>query len=290
MFENFLSKIGMYIPADWLEKTLWPWSIRILGAIAIWFIGKWIVRRIIGIATRLMHRNKLDSMLIQFLARVLYIVLLIALTIAVLDNAGIPTASVLAVFGAAGLAVGLALRDSLANFAAGIMLIVVRPFKIGDYIEVAGVAGTLTDINIFSTTLVTPDNRRIIIPNNQITQGVIVDYDSHDTRRIDLVLGIGYQDDPDRAIALIQRLLDSDPRILKDPAPRIAVSELGESSVNLIIRPWVKRADYWEVRWKLLKDLRNACDEAGISIPFPQRELTVHHISAPAALSGSIER
>ena len=183
----------------------------------------------------------------------------------------------LAVFGAAGLAVGLALRDSLANFAAGIMLIIIRPFKIGHYVEVAGTAGFLEQIHIFSTTLRTPDNRRVIIPNNQIAQGIIIDYDAKPTRRIDLTLGIGYQDDPAQAIALIERLLAEDTRILKEPAACVAVSELAESSVNLIIRPWVKSADYWDVRWHLTQRIHAACNDAGISIPFPQRELTIHH-------------
>lgn len=277
MFDTLLAQLNTLLPENWLDTIALPWAARIVGALLIWFIGKWLVRRLLAVAAHLMHRSKLDNMLIQFLSRTIYIVLLIALTIAVLDYVGIPTTSVLAVFGAAGLAVGLALRDSLANFAAGIMLIIIRPFKIGHYVEVAGVAGFLEEIHIFSTTLRTTDNRRVIIPNNQIAQGTIVDFDANPTRRIDLELGIGYQDDPAQAIALIERLLAEDARILKEPAACVAVSELAESSVNLIIRPWVKTGDYWAVRWHLIQRIHAACAEAGISIPFPQRELTIHH-------------
>ncbi|MBQ7625787.1 MAG: mechanosensitive ion channel [Rhodocyclaceae bacterium] len=286
MIDNLFARLDTLLPENWLNAIALPWTARIVGALAIWLVGKWLVRRLINVATRLMQHKQLDNMLVQFLSRTLYIVLLIALTIAVLDYVGIPTTSVLAVFGAAGLAVGLALRDSLANFAAGIMLIIIRPFKIGHYVEVAGVAGFLEEIHIFSTTLRTPDNRRVIIPNNQIAQGTIIDYDAKPTRRIDLTLGIGYQDDPAQAIALIERLLAEDTRILKEPAACVAVSELAESSVNLIIRPWVKSADYWDVRWHLTQRIHAACAEAGITIPFPQRELTIHHtgtLPAPAA-------
>lgn len=286
MIDNLLAQLNTLLPENWLDTIALPWAARIVGALLIWFAGKWLVRRLIGVLSRLMQHKQLDHMLVQFLSRTIYIVLLIALTIAVLDYVGIPTTSVLAVFGAAGLAVGLALRDSLANFAAGIMLIIIRPFKIGHYVEVAGVAGFLEEIHIFSTTLRTPDNRRVIIPNNQIAQGTIIDYDAKPTRRIDLELGIGYQDDPAQAIALIERLLAEDTRILKQPAACVAVSELAESSVNLIIRPWVKSADYWDVRWHLTQRIHAACAEAGITIPFPQRELTIHHtgtLPAPAA-------
>ncbi|MBQ5459295.1 MAG: mechanosensitive ion channel [Rhodocyclaceae bacterium] len=280
MFDQLLAHLNTLLPENWLHAIALPWTARILGALVIWLVGKWLVRHLLSVVSRLMLHKHLDSMLIQFLSRTMYVVLLIALTIAVLDYVGIPTTSVLAVFGAAGLAVGLALRDSLANFAAGIMLIIIRPFKIGHYVEVAGTAGFLEQIHIFSTTLRTPDNRRVIIPNNQIAQGIIIDYDAKPTRRIDLTLGIGYQDDPAQAIALIERLLAEDTRILKEPAACVAVSELAESSVNLIIRPWVKSADYWDVRWHLTQRIHAACAEAGISIPFPQRELTIHHTGA----------
>jgi small conductance mechanosensitive channel len=218
----------------------------------------------------------MDSMLTSFLGNILYSVLLLVVIIAALDQLGIQTTSLLAVLGAAGLAVALALRDSLANFSSGVMLIIFRPFKAGDWIEAAGTAGTVEEVRTFSTILRTGDNRAIIVPNSQIYSGPIVNVSAKPTRRIDLVFGIGYDDDLKQAKQLIEAAFKSDDRILEEPAPAIALAELAESSVNINARPWVKSGDYWAVRADLLENIKLSFDEHGISIPYPQQDVHIH--------------
>lgn len=261
-----------------IEQYLIPWTIRLLVAIAIWFIGKWIAGKITAAMKKLMAKGGMDDMLVQFLGNILYTLLLIAVVIAALDHLGLQTTSLLAIFGAAGLAVGLALKDSLSNFSSGVMLILFRPFKAGDFIEAAGVAGTVEEVRIFYTLIKTPDNRQIIIPNGQIYGGTIINVSTKPTRRIDLVFGIGYGDDIRKAKELIAGIMEKDERILKDPAPAIALGELGDSSVNINVRPWVSSGDYWPVRADLLENVKLAFDSNGISIPFPQRDVHLYAV------------
>lgn len=263
-----------------IEMFLLPWTIRILVAVAIWFIGKWVAGKATVTLKKLMRRTGMDDMLVQFLGNIFYALLLIAVLIAALDHLGLQTTSLLAIFGAAGLAVGLALKDSLSNFSSGVMLILFRPFKVGDYIEAAGVAGTVEEVRIFSTLIKTPDNRQIIIPNGQIYGGTIVNVSAKPTRRVDLVFGIGYDDDIRKAKELISAIMDQDERILKDPAPAIALGELGDSSVNINVRPWVNSGDYWPVRADLLENIKLAFDSNGISIPFPQRDVHLYEVKS----------
>ena len=205
----------------------------------------------------------------------LYFALLVVVVMAALDRLGVNTSSVLAVFAAAGLAVGLALKDSLSNFAAGVMLVFFKPFKNGDFIEAAGNMGVVEEIRIFNTIIRTGDNREIIIPNSHIYGGTIVNFSARDTRRIDLVFGIGYGDDLKKAKAMIEKIMADDERILKDPEPVVMLLELADSSVNFAVRPWVNSADYWTVRADLLESLKTKCDEEGISIPYPQQDVHV---------------
>ena len=263
-----------------IEMFLLPWTIRILVAVAIWFIGKWVAGKATVTLKKLMRRTGMDDMLVQFLGNIFYALLLIAVLIAALDHLGLQTTSLLAIFGAAGLAVGLALKDSLSNFSSGVMLILFRPFKVGDYIEAAGVAGTVEEVRIFSTLIKTPDNRQIIIPNGQIYGGTIVNVSAKPTRRVDLVFGIGYDDDIRKAKELISAIMDQDERILKDPAPAITLGELGDSSVNINVRPWVNSGDYWPVRADLLENIKLAFDSNGISIPFPQRDVHLYEVKS----------
>ncbi len=197
-----------------------------------------------------------------------------------LDHLGLQTTSLLAIFGAAGLAVGLALKDSLSNFSSGVMLILFRPFKVGDFIEAAGTAGVVEEVRIFSTMIRSGDNRQIIIPNGQIYGGTIVNVSAKPTRRIDLVFGIGYGDDIKKAKQIIAEVIAADERILKDPAPGIALGELGDSSVDINVRPWVNTPDYWPVRADLLENVKLAFDANGISIPFPQRDVHLHEVKS----------
>lgn len=209
--------------------------------------------------------------------------LIIFVVIAALGQLGIQTASFVAIVGAAGLAIGLALQGSLANFAAGVLILIFRPFKVGDFVEVAGVSGAVQNIQIFTTELHTPDNKKVIVPNGGVISGNITNYSANNTRRVDLVFGIGYSEDIDVAKTLLQTVLAAEPKVLQDPAPTIGVVELADSSVNLVCRPWVNTADYWDVYFNVTEAVKKALDAGGISIPFPQRDLHLHHVNAPAA-------
>jgi small conductance mechanosensitive channel len=259
-----------------LSKYALPWGINILMALAIFVIGRWISRFLVALISRLMKKARVDHMLVGFVTSIINAVLLLFIIVAALDRLGVNTTSFIALIGAAGLAVGLSLQGSLQNFACGVLLIIFRPFKVGDYIEAAGTAGVIEEIGIFSTRMKTGDNREIIVPNGAIYGGNITNYSARDTRRIDMVFGIGYGDDLKKAREIIQSILAADARILKDPEPLVAVGELGESSVNFNVRPWVASADYWAVRFDLNEKIKLAFDEAGISIPFPQMDLHLH--------------
>ena len=266
-----------FLDPEIISTYLVPWGIRIVSSLAIFIIGRWIIKIVVRFAERMMRKAQIDKMLTTFLGNILNVVLLVVVAIAALDQLGIQTTSMLAVFGAAGLAIGLALKDSLANFSSGVMLIIFRPFKAGDFIEAAGTSGTVEEVRIFSTILRTGDNREIIIPNSQIYSGPIVNVSARETRRIDLVFGIGYEDDLRKAKQLIEDAFAADDRILDDPAPAVAVAELADSSVNINARPWVKTADYWAVRSNLLENIKLSFDSNGISIPYPQRDVHMHN-------------
>lgn len=261
---------------DFVNLYIIPWGLRILGALAILLIGRWIARWLVGLSRRLMDRSGMDATLSTFLCNMLNALLLAVVVIAALDQLGVQTTSLLAVLGAAGLAVGLALKDSLSNFASGVLLILFQPFRVGDFIEAAGVSGTVEAVGIFNTTLRTGDNRTIIVPNSQIYSGTIVNNSARPTRRIDLVIGIGYEDDIRKAKRLLEELLQKDERILDDPAPSVALAELADSSVNFNVRPWVKTEDYWNVRADLLQAIKETFDAEGISIPYPQQDIHLY--------------
>ncbi len=255
-----------------------PWAINIALALVIFIIGRLLVKLITHIAAKMMSRSKMDDMLIKFVSSILSTVLILFVIIAAVDRLGVNTTSLVALLGAAGLAIGLALQGSLQNFAAGVMLIVFRPFKAGDFIEAAGISGMVETINIFSSTLRTGDNREIIVPNGEIYSGVITNYSARSTRRIDMVIGIGYDSDIKLARNTLQALVEADERILDEPATLIAVSELADSSVNFVLRPWVKSSDYWAVKFDLNEKIKNTFDEKGISIPYPQMDI---HLDQP---------
>ncbi len=261
---------------DLIQTMLIPWAIKIGVALAIFVIGRWIAKWLTGVLRNVMAKSDMDEMLIQFLGNIVYTVLLLAVVMAALDHLGLQTTSLLAVFGAAGLAIGLALKDSLGNFSSGVMIILFRPFKVGDLIEAGGATGVVEQVRMFATIMRTGDNREIIVPNGQIYGGTIVNYSAKETRRIDLVFGIGYGDDMARAKQIIEEIMQQDERILTDPAPAVALGELADSSVNFNVRPWVKSGDYWPVRADLLEKVKLAFDANGISIPYPQQEVYMH--------------
>jgi len=271
--------LEQYLKPEMIETYLIPWGIKLVIALAIFVIGRMLAKMIARLTEGVMMRANLDKMLTSFLGNILYTVLLVVVIIAALDQLGVQTTSLLAVFGAAGLAIGLALKDSLANFSSGVMLIIFRPFKVGDFIEAAGQAGVIEEVRIFSTIMRTGDNREIIIPNSHIYSGPIINVSARTTRRIDMVFGIGYEDDIRKAKELIEAAFKADQRILTDPAPAVAMAELADSSVNFNVRPWVKTEDYWAVRSDLLERIKLSFDANGISIPYPQQDVHMHNVA-----------
>lgn len=258
------------------DQYVLPWVINIALAIAIFFVGKIVIKMIIGLLRKLLSRSKMDNMLVNFVLSIANALLFLVVIVAALDQLGVDTTSLIAIVGAAGLAIGLSLQDSLKNFAAGVMLLVFKPFKEGDFVEAAGVSGVVEDISIFNSKMRTPDNREIIVPNGSIYSGVIINVSARATRRVDMVFGIGYGDDLRKAKQLLADIIAEDDRVLAEPGVVIAVSELADSSVNFIVRPWVNSADYWDVLWETTEKVKLRFDEEGISIPFPQMDVHLH--------------
>ena len=258
---------------DKAVELLSNYGFKVLAAVVILIIGRIAVSIVTGAINRLMHRHNADLTLIKFVASLTKIALMAFVVIAAIRALGVETTSFVAVIGAAGLAIGFAMQNTLANFAAGVMLIIFKPFKAGDYIEGGGAGGTVDAIQIFNTVLRTPDNKEVIVPNSKMTGDNITNYSAMQQRRVDMVFGIGYGDDIRKAKAALEGILNDDARVLKDPAPVVAVLELGESSINFVVRPWVKTADYWSVLFDITEKVKLTFDAEGISIPFPQRDV-----------------
>ncbi len=254
-------------------------GIRIIAAIAIFFIGRIVARVVTDGIRKLMASRKVDKILQTFVSNLVYWALMMFVIIAAINQVGVQTTSLIAIMGAAGLAIGLALQGSLSNFAAGVLIVMFRPYKVGDWIEAAGIAGTVERVQILATVLNTGDNKQIIVPNAQIMNGIITNYSANDARRIDFVIGIGYDDDIDKARDTLQQLVDADDRILKVPACLIAVSELADSSVNFVVRPWVRSTDYSTVKYELTEAIKKRFDKEGISFPYPQQDVHIHQSS-----------
>jgi small conductance mechanosensitive channel len=253
-----------------------PWGVNILTALAVFIAGRIVIGLVMRLVKKLLNKSQMDNMLINFITSIMGSLLLLFVIVASLDQLGVNTSSLIAIVGAAGLAIGLSLQDSLKNFAAGVLLVVFRPFREGDFVEAAGVSGVIESISIFSTVMRTGDNREIIVPNGPIYSGVITNYSKRDTRRVDMVFGIGYEANLLHAKKLLAEILAEDERILPEPKTVIAVSELADSSVNFVVRPWVKTTDYWGVLWDTNEKVKLRFDEAGISIPVPQMDVHVH--------------
>jgi len=256
-----------------LSLYLIPWGIKIAAAILIFVVGRWVSKLLVRSVVRLMEKSNVDESLRKFSGNIIGAALTVFILIAAIEQLGVDTTSIMAVFAAAGLAVGLALKDSLSNFSAGVMLIVFKPFKLGDLISAGGATGVVEEIQIFNTIIRTGDNQEIIIPNSHIYGGSITNMTARGTRRIDLVVGIGYDDKIDRAKQLLEEIVLKNDLVLSEPAPTIMVLELGESSIDFAVRPWVKTENYWIVRADLLQRIKEKFDEHGISIPYPQRDM-----------------
>ncbi len=251
------------------------YGIRIVGALAIFFVGKFAANIITKVIKKLLKRAKVEETLASFLSDLTSIGLMVLIILAALSTLGIKMASFIAIVGAATLAIGLALQNNLSNIGAGVVLMLFRPFKVNDFVEVSGVSGIVEKISLFNTELKTLDNRAIIVPNSNILRNNIINYSAKEIRRIDLTIGIGYDDDIKLAKETLQEILENDSRILKEPKPTIAVSELGDSSVNFVVRPWVKSSDYWDVYFDLLEKIKLTFDEKGIGIPYPQMDVHI---------------
>lgn len=269
-----------YLDPDNLMMLATEYGVAVVTALAIFIVGRWVVNRLVGVIQKIMAAKATDETLVSFVCSILRWVGLLFVVIAALSHLGIDTTSLVALLGAAGLAIGLSLQDSLKNFAAGVMLIVFKPFTKGNFVQAAGEMGTIDAIKIFTTVMTTTDNKEIIIPNGAIIGGSITNFSARPTRRVDMMFGISYDDDLRKAKAILEEIIAGDERVLAEPAPVIRVHELGDSSVNFVVRPWVNAADYWGVFWDTTEAVKLRFDEAGITIPYPQMDV---HLHKPAA-------
>ena len=290
MAENDVVDLAEVIPTSvdqvsqlWtqVQDVVAVWGLKVIAALAIFIIGRWIAMMVRRGVRSMMEKSGADPIIIGFVASIAYIGLLAFVVIAALGQLGIQTTSFIAILGAAGLAVGLALQGSLANFAAGFLMIIFRPFKVGDFIEGAGVAGVVEAIQIFTTTLKTGDNKTIIIPNAKLAGDNITNYSAKETRRVDMTVGVAYDADLSKVKNVLIDIIGKESRIHSDPAPQVAVAELADSSVNFVVRVWTNTADYWGVKFDITETIKNRFDEEGIGIPYPQRD--IHIVSGTAA-------
>ncbi|MDX1459855.1 MAG: mechanosensitive ion channel [Xanthomonadales bacterium] len=263
---------------DW-QVVVTEWGQKLVIALAIFVIGRWVARFVQRMLTRVLNRRDFDATLVSFLGNLVYAILLTAVIIAALDSLGVPVTSLVAVLGAAGLAIGLALKDSLGNFASGVMLVMFRPFTKGDFVEAGGVSGKIDEVRIFNTILITPDNKKVIIPNGLIGSDTITNYTAMDLRRVDLVFGVGYDDDLKKTREVLERICREHPLVLDEPETKIFVRELGASSVDFNVRPWCKTDDYWTVYGDLLETGKVELEAAGLSIPYPQSDVHLHTVN-----------
>lgn len=263
-----------------LQTTGLDLGLNLLAAVVIFYVGRTIARVLTKGVRRLMESQSVDPILVSFVTSLVQWGLMGFVIIAAITKLGVQTASLVALIGAAGLAVGLALQGSLANFAAGVLIVLFRPYRVGDWVEAAGVAGSVVQVQVLTTILNTADNKQIVIPNGQIMSSIITNYNANSTRRVDMVIGVSYGDDIDKVRNTLRDVVYADSRVLRNPECQIAVSELAESSVNFVVRPWVQVADYWDVKFGLTEAIKKRFDQDGISIPFPQRDVHIFQSSA----------
>ncbi|MCX9599691.1 small-conductance mechanosensitive channel MscS [Vibrio cholerae] len=266
----------------WLTNNsdlLIQYGVNVISAILILFIGNLVVKGVAGSVANVLKKKEMDKAVVDFIHGLVRYTLFIIVLIAALSRIGVQTASVVAVIGAAGLAVGLALQGSLSNFAAGVLIVAFRPFKSGDYVEIGGVAGSVDSIQIFQTVLKSPDNKMVVVPNSAVIGGAITNYSRHETRRVDMVIGVSYKSDLQKTKRVLRETLEKDPRILKDPDMTIGVLMLADSSINFVVRPWCKTSDYWAVYFDSMQAIKEALDANGIEIPFPQMDVHLNKIN-----------
>lgn len=277
---SFIQEVAEESLADKALGFIYAWAPSVIGALLVFIIGRFVAKVMTGLLRKVLNKRNVDATLTGFLCSLTYGLLLTVVIISAIGRLGVNTTSFVAILGAATLALGFALQGTLGNFASGVMLILFRPFKTGDFVETAGGTGIVEEIGIFATKMRTGDNKEIIIPNGAITGSTITNVSAKPTRRVDMVFGIGYGDDIKQAKEVLEGLLAADERILKDPAWTIGVSELADSSVNIVCRPWVNSGDYWGVHFDMHERVKIAFDENGISIPFPQQDVHMHEVGA----------
>jgi small conductance mechanosensitive channel len=282
------AKIDMSILQEIMTRIytyLAEYGLKIVGSILIFIVGRWLTKLLSSLAAKAARKAKMDETLVRFIQNFCYLGMLTFVIIAALANMGVQTASFIAVIAAGGLAIGLALQGSLANFASGVLMLIFKPIRVGDFVEAGGAKGTVSEIGIFTTIVNSPDNVRIIIPNSQITSGNVSNYTINGTRRVDMVIGVSYEDDLKKTKSVIEKVLADDDRVLPNPAALVAVFELADSSVNFVVRPWVNVANYWDVYFDLTAKIKVALDKNGITIPFPQQDIHMKNGTVKAAVS-----
>ncbi|HGF7363158.1 TPA: small-conductance mechanosensitive channel MscS [Vibrio cholerae] len=288
MVDDLIGGVDVPIVESFNEMNTWlitnsdlliQYGVNVISAILILFVGNIVVKAVAGSVAKVLRSKEMDKAVVEFIHGLVRYTLFIIVLIAALSRIGVQTASVVAVLGAAGLAVGLALQGSLSNFAAGVLIVAFRPFKAGDYVEIAGVAGSVDSILIFQTVLKTPDNKMVVVPNSAVISGAITNYSRHATRRVDMVIGVSYKSDLQKTKRVLRETLEKDPRILKDPDITIGVLTLADSSINFVVRPWCKTEDYWKVYYDSMQAIKEALDANGIEIPFPQMDVHLNKIN-----------
>jgi small conductance mechanosensitive channel len=268
-----------YLADNNIVDLLMSGVINLVIAAAIFFIGKWVANAVQNTLEALLRKRNVDEVLVDFLGTIVFTLVIVAAVVAAFDQIGIPATSFMAIIGAAGLAIGLALKDSLSNFASGVMLVLFRPFTKGDFIDAGGITGTVDEIRLVSTTMTTPDNKLVTVPNAMIYTSAITNFSAKETRRLDMVFGVGYDDDLKVVADILAKICSDHPKVLADPAPNIFITNLGDSSVDFAVRPWVNGADYWGVRAELLGTAKVELEAAGCNIPYPQTDVHLHQVS-----------
>jgi small conductance mechanosensitive channel len=275
-----MDAINDFISNSNIVEILINGAINLAIAIVIFVVGKWLANRVQNTLEKMLRKRSVDEVLVDFLGTIAYALILVAAIIAAVDQLGIPATSFMAIIGAAGLAIGLALKDSLSNFASGVMLVLFRPFSKGDFVDAGGILGTVDEIHLVSTILTTPDNKQIIVPNSLMYSSAITNYSTNDTRRVDMAIGVGYDDDLKVAADVLQKVCSEHPKVLDEPATKIFINNLGDSSVDFVVRPWVKSEDYWGVLADVLETAKVELEAAGCNIPYPQTDLHLHQVTS----------
>ena len=275
-----MDAINEFLANTNIMEILTAGAINLVIALVIFLVGKWLAKRVQNTLEKLLRKREVDDVLVDFLGTIASTLIIIIAVIAAVDQMGIPATSFLAVIGAAGLAIGLALKDSLSNFASGVMLVLFRPFSKGDMVDAGGILGTVDEIHLVSTVLTTPDNKQIIVPNALMYSSAITNYSAKDTRRVDMAIGVGYGDDLKVAAGVLKKVCEDHPKVLSEPATKIFINNLGDSSVDFVVRPWVKSEDYWDVLAAVLETAKVELEAAGCNIPYPQTDVHLHQVSS----------